>query len=104
MGNTDDPYRAIDEGRAARELAVWFCIISPVPMFHGDASMQQRRRTKLADPLEARLAEEAKRLREEAKSLPPSAKREDLLRKARQAETGSHMSQWLSSPGLQPPR
>jgi hypothetical protein len=59
---------------------------------------------KLADPLEARLAEEAKRLREEAKSLPPGAKREDLLRKARQAETGSRMSQWLSSPGLQPPR
>jgi hypothetical protein len=26
-----------------------------------------------------------------------------MLRKARQAETGSHMSEWLRSPGLQPP-
>jgi hypothetical protein len=26
------------------------------------------------------------------------------MRRARQAETGSHMSAWLSSPGLQPPR
>jgi hypothetical protein len=25
------------------------------------------------------------------------------LRKARQAETGSHISEWLRSPGLQPP-
>ena len=62
-----------------------------------------RRRFKQTQSLEERLAEEAKRLREEAKSLPPGAVREALLRKARQAETGSHMSQWLSSPGLQPP-
>ncbi len=63
-----------------------------------------RRRFKQTQSLEERLAEEAKRLREEAKSLPPGAAREALLRKARQAETGSHMSQWLSSPGLQPPK
>jgi hypothetical protein len=63
-----------------------------------------RRRFKQALSLEERLAEEAKRLREEAKSLPPGAEREALLRKARQAETGSHMSEWLSSPGLRPPK
>jgi hypothetical protein len=50
------------------------------------------------------LAAEAKRLRQEAKKLRPGAEREALLRLARQAETGSHMSEWLSSPGLQPPR
>jgi hypothetical protein len=61
-----------------------------------------RRRFKQTVSLEERLAEEAKRLREEAKLLPPGAQRETLLRKARQAETGSHMSEWLSSPGLQP--
>jgi hypothetical protein len=55
-------------------------------------------------PLEERLAEEAKRLREEAKLLPPGARREQLLRKARQAETGSRLSEWLRSPGLQTPR
>jgi hypothetical protein len=26
-----------------------------------------------------------------------------MIRRARQAETGSHMSEWLRSPGLQPP-
>jgi hypothetical protein len=63
-----------------------------------------RRRFKQTQTLEERLSEEAKRLREEAKLLPPGAQRETLLRKARQAETGSHMSEWLSSPGLQPPK
>jgi hypothetical protein len=63
-----------------------------------------RRRFKQTQSLEQRLAEKAKRLREEAKLLPPGAVREALLRKARQAEIGSHMSEWLASPGLQPPK
>ena len=54
-------------------------------------------------PLEERLAEEAKRLRAEAKLLPPGARREELIRRARQAETGSRISEWLSSPGLKTP-
>ncbi|TCU76737.1 hypothetical protein EDE08_102275 [Bradyrhizobium sp. R2.2-H] len=62
-----------------------------------------RRRIKHVDSLEARLAAEAERLREEAKSLPAGPAREEMLRKARQAETGSQMSEWLRSPGLQPP-
>jgi hypothetical protein len=65
--------------------------------------MLRRRRFKQPQSLEARLAEEAKRLREKAKLLPPGAERDDLIRKARQAETGAHMSEWLTSPGLQPP-
>lgn len=64
----------------------------------------QRRRFKQAQSLEQRLAEEARRLREEAKLLPPGALREAVLRRARQAETGMRMSEWLSSPGLQPPQ
>jgi hypothetical protein len=63
----------------------------------------QRRRYGQSDPLEDRLAEEAKRLREEAKELRPGAARDDLIRKARQAETGAQMSEWLRSPGLRPP-
>jgi hypothetical protein len=68
-----------------------------------------RRRFKQTVSLEERLSEEAKRLREEAKLLPPGTVREALLRKARQAETGSHMSEWLlsewlRSPELQPPK
>ena len=65
--------------------------------------MRQRRRFKLTSSLEERLAEEAERLREEAKLLPPGAERETLLRKARQCDTGSHMSEWLRSPELRPP-
>jgi hypothetical protein len=54
---------------------------------------------------EARLAEEAKRLRDAAESEPPdSMARELLLQRARQAETASHISDWLRSPGLQPPK
>jgi hypothetical protein len=63
-----------------------------------------RRRFKQTKSLEERLAEEAKRLREEAKLLPPGAVREALLRRARQAETGSHMTEWLTSSGLRPPK
>ena len=66
--------------------------------------MKQRRRFTQTVSLEERLAEEAKRLREQAKTLPHCPQREDLLRRARQAETGSHMSEWLRSPGLQPPK
>ena len=65
---------------------------------------EQRRRFKHVKPLEERLAEEAKRLREEAKLLAPGAVREATLRKARQAETGAHVSEWLSSPGLLAPK
>ena len=54
----------------------------------------QRRRFKQTLSLEERLSQEAKRLRDEAKLLPPGAAREQLLRRARQAETGSHMSEW----------
>jgi hypothetical protein len=63
-----------------------------------------RRQFRQNPPLEERLAEEAKRLRAEAKLLPPGARREELIRRARQAETGSRISEWLSSPGLQPPK
>lgn len=65
--------------------------------------MPERRRIKQTQTLEERLCDEAIRLREQAKLLPHGAVREALLRKARQAETGSHMSEWLRSPGLQPP-
>ena len=39
-----------------------------------------------------------------ASDLPPGMERELLLRRARQAETASRMSDWLRSPGLQRPR
>jgi hypothetical protein len=71
--------------------------------------MQQERRLlegrlKQIKSFEERLANDAKRLREEAKLFAPSAARDYTLRKARQAETGSHVSEWLRSRGLQPPK
>jgi hypothetical protein len=65
--------------------------------------MQRRRRFKTTESLETRFAEEAKRLRKEAKLLPPGAERDELIRKARQTEAGSRMNGWLTSQGLQPP-
>jgi hypothetical protein len=55
-------------------------------------------------PFEQRLAQEAQRVRERAKTLPQGKERELLSRKARQLETASRLNEWLSSPGLQPPR
>jgi hypothetical protein len=64
----------------------------------------ERRRIKHKLSFEERLANQARQLREQAKTLPPGVEREELLRKARQTETASHMNEWLSSPGLQPPK
>jgi hypothetical protein len=66
--------------------------------------MVERRRIKQTQSLEKRLADDAKRWREEARLLPPGPVRDELLRKARRAETGSHISEWLSSPGMRPPK
>ena len=54
--------------------------------------MQQRRHYTQPEILEQRLADEAYHLREQAKLLPPGAVREATSRKARQSETGSHLS------------
>jgi hypothetical protein len=65
--------------------------------------MTKRGFFKQAETQEVRLAEEARDLRARADLLRPGVEREAIIRKARQAETGSQMSQWLSSPGLRPP-
>jgi hypothetical protein len=64
----------------------------------------KRQRTKHKATFEERLVEEARRFKEAAEQQPPgSLARDLLLRRARQAETAAHISDWLSSPGLQPP-
>jgi hypothetical protein len=64
----------------------------------------ERRRFIQNQSLEERLTEEANRLRAEAKLLPSGAVRDELIRRARQCEIGSHMSEWLRSPELRPPK
>jgi hypothetical protein len=66
--------------------------------------MQERRRFKQIDPLDKRLSDEAQRLRKEARGTLPGVERDRLIRKARLAETASRMTEWIQSPGLQPPR
>jgi hypothetical protein len=53
--------------------------------------------------LEKRMTEEAKLLRAQAALLRPGVVRDTTVRRARQAETGSQISEWLRSPGLRPP-
>jgi hypothetical protein len=54
--------------------------------------------------LQSRLLILATRLKAEASALPHGPLRDEAIRKARQAETASHMDEWLSSPGLRPPQ
>lgn len=60
--------------------------------------MQQRRQIRPIPSFGERLAQEAKRLREQAKLLPPGTTREAVLRKTRQAETGAHVTDWRGLP------
>jgi hypothetical protein len=55
-------------------------------------------------PLQDRMALHALRLNEEAQMLQAGPERDDLIRRARHAETASHVNDWLLSPGLRPPR
>ena len=66
--------------------------------------MQRRRRFRQVTSLRDRLASFAKEVRERASHLPPGEERTDLLRRARQADTASHLDEWINSPGLQPPK
>ncbi|WP_426615393.1 hypothetical protein [Bradyrhizobium sp. McL0616] len=65
--------------------------------------MSERRRVKQTRPLEERMAELAAKMKEEAAQLPAGKERDALLRRARIAETGSHIRDWVNSPGLQAP-
>jgi len=65
--------------------------------------MGEKRRIKHEATFEERLAEEARRLKEQATKMAGGREREELLRKARQAETAAHIKKWIPSPGLMPP-
>lgn len=52
-----------------------------------------RRRFEQIQSAEERLVEQAAELRERAKAMPPGVEKDALLRRARQAETGTHVSE-----------
>jgi hypothetical protein len=62
-----------------------------------------RRPFKQTSTLNQRLSQHAERLHREALGTPPGFARDKLTRLARQAETASHIEEWLSSPGLKAP-
>jgi hypothetical protein len=64
----------------------------------------KRRRTKQTTSLEERVLHQAEQIRLRAESMPPGQEREQLLKKARDADMGAHIEGWLRSPGLQPPK
>ena len=53
---------------------------------------------------EDQIAADKARLEAQLAHLPAGRKKYELLKKIRQLETASHISDWLSSPGLQPPK
>ena len=64
--------------------------------------MAERPREK-QPPLKDRLAAFAEEVRGKAAQLQPGPERDDLLKKARQADTAAHLNEWANSPGLRPP-
>jgi predicted DNA-binding protein (MmcQ/YjbR family) len=52
---------------------------------------------------EERLAEQKARLKQKAYQLKPGPERDELLKKAEQIDTATHMNEWLNS-GLHAPR
>ena len=59
---------------------------------------EQRRFNQQTLSLSERLAIFAKAAREKASLLRPGAERDELLRKARQADTTAHLTDWVNSP------
>jgi hypothetical protein len=53
--------------------------------------------------IEQKWHEQSEAAKEEAAKLPHGKLKNQLLQRARQLHTASQISQWLSSPGLQPP-
>ena len=66
--------------------------------------MQTRRRSKQSASLKDRLVAFAKEVREKASKLAPGPERDELLTKARRADTASHLDDWANSPGLRAPK
>lgn len=66
--------------------------------------MAQPHRVAQSSTFEFSLAQEAINLRKQAEGMPPGVRRDELLRKAGQADVAIHVTEWLNSPGLQPPK
>jgi hypothetical protein len=68
------------------------------------AMLTKRCHFKQTESLKERLASFAKEVRERASFMPPGRERDELLKKASQAETASHLNDWITLPGSQAPK
>jgi hypothetical protein len=57
-----------------------------------------------ANPTVRTIAAEKAKLEAQIAKLKPGAQMDALHRKIRQLNTAAHVNEWLSSPGLQPPK
>jgi hypothetical protein len=64
----------------------------------------QRRRRSAPHTFEENIAAQKAKLEAELSGLKPGPQMDALRKKIRQLDTLSHVSDWLSSPGLQSPR
>jgi hypothetical protein len=64
----------------------------------------QRRRQSIPHIFKENLATEKAKLEPQIAKLKPGPERDALLKKIRQLDTAAHLTDWLSSPGLQPPK
>ena len=62
----------------------------------------QRRRS-IPRTFEENIAAEKAKLEAQVAKLNPGPEMDALRKKIRQCDTAAHISEWLSSPGLQPP-
>ena len=60
--------------------------------------MLERRHFKQTTPLKDRLTAFAEEARQKATELPPGPERDEMLKKARQADTACHLDAWANSP------
>ena len=68
------------------------------------AMIVKRRHFKQTLSLKDRLIAWAESVRKQADKMAPSRERDELLKKASQAETAAHIDDWANSPGLKPPK
>ena len=66
--------------------------------------MLKRRRLQSTNSLKQRLVSFAQEFRQQASQLPPGPEREQMLKKARHADTAAHLDDWANSSGLQSPK
>lgn len=66
--------------------------------------LQKRRRIKHTMTFDERLAKSAAQLKEQARGMPPGREKDALMKRARQTDVAVHINEWLTSPGLRPPR